>query len=137
MESTTFQFPFTVKEAHLDLFGHVNNATYLSLLEEARWEIITASDFGIKRMLKEGIGPTILDINIKFHKELRLREQVVIQTQCIAYHGKIGKLEQKILRDNILCTHAILTIGLFDTRARKLIQATAEWLQAIGVSPSA
>lgn len=136
MESTSFKFPLIVKEAHLDLFGHVNNATYLSLFEEARWEIITSHGFGIKKMLEDGIGPTILEINIKFHRELRLREQVIIQTQCIGYHGKIGKLEQKIFRDNVECTHAILTIGLFDTHARKLIQPTAEWLQAIGVSPS-
>lgn len=31
------EYPVVIREHHLDTFGHVNNAAYLDILEEARW----------------------------------------------------------------------------------------------------
>jgi acyl-CoA thioester hydrolase len=41
-------YPLTIKETYLDTFGHVNNAMYLALLEEARWDLITTNGYGLK-----------------------------------------------------------------------------------------
>ena len=38
MEWKVFTYPLLIKETYLDTFGHVNNATYLTLFEEARWD---------------------------------------------------------------------------------------------------
>jgi thioesterase-3 len=122
-----------IKETYLDTFGHMNNARYLSLFEEARWEFITQNGFGIKTMLELGLGPTILEINLKFLKELRVRDEVEIETQVISYTGKIGKLQQKMLINNEVYCLAEFTIGLFDLNTRKLILPTKEWLTAVGI----
>ncbi len=50
MEFKTFVYDTQIKEHHLDSFGHVNNATYLSLYEEARWESITENGYGLKEV---------------------------------------------------------------------------------------
>lgn len=128
-----FTHPYIILERHLDTFGHVNNATYLQILEEARWEFITARGFGMKKIKDTGLGPTILECNIKFMKELRLRQNIVIETQTQSYDRKIGVLKQ-VMRNEAgeVCAEAIFTIGLFDTKERKLVLPTPEWLYAVG-----
>lgn len=129
----TFYYPLIIKENHLDTFGHVNNATYLSLFEEARWDLITKNGYGLKKIQETGIGPTILEIKLVFIKELRLREEIVIETQLVSYEKKIGQLSQKMIREGVVCCEAELTIGLFDLSTRKLILPTPEWLHAVGL----
>ena len=129
-----FYYPLIIKEAHLDMLGHVNNATYLSLFEEARWEIITENDYGIERMRATGLGPVILEITIKYLKELYLRDSIVIETQFNSYEKKIGKIFQRMLRGDDVCCTAELTFGLLDLKQRKLIMPTQDWLKAIGAA---
>jgi len=128
-----FTYPLLIKEAHLDTFGHVNNATYLMLMEEARWDFITQNGYGLQKVKETDLGPVILEIKLNFLKELHLREEIVIETQLLSYEGKIGKLQQKILRDNKVCCSAEFIFGLFDLKARKLILPTPEWRKAIGM----
>lgn len=133
MESQIFTYTLQIKEHHLDMFGHVNNATYLALFEQARWEIITANGYGMNVMLETGIGPTILAIHIQFLKEIRLREEITIKTKLISYEGKVAKLKQEMIRDGEICCNAELTIALFDLKERKIIKPTPAWLNAVGV----
>jgi len=128
-----FSYPLTIREQHLDTFGHVNNATYLTLFEEARWELITQNGYGLSYIRETGLGPTILEINIKFMKELRLRQEIIIESKMISYEGKIGKLIQTMVRNNEPCCVAEFTVGLFSVTERKLVLPTPEWLKAIGL----
>jgi len=126
-------YKILIRESHLDTFGHVNNATYLSLFEEARWDLITKNGFGLVEIQRLGQGPVILEINIQFQKEIKLRQQVHIITDQVAVNGKIQTLRQRILNENNEeCTTALFKFGLFDTKERKLIQPTPAWLKAIG-----
>ena len=61
-------YPVLIKEGHLDTFGHVNNAVYLALLEEARWDLLTQNNYGLDKIVATQIGPTILEIKINFLK---------------------------------------------------------------------
>ncbi|MDR3478357.1 MAG: acyl-CoA thioesterase [Gammaproteobacteria bacterium] len=133
MPSTIFAYPFTIKEIYLDTFGHMNNATYLTLFEEARWDLITKNGYGLKKIQETGLGPTILELKLTFFKELRLRETITIETQMISYEKKIGKLSQKMIRDGETCCAAEFVIGLFSVKERKLVLPTPEWLQAVGI----
>lgn len=132
MENTAHQYPLTIKEFHLDTFGHVNNATYLEIYEEARWELISSKGYGLDKIKSTGLGPIILEINLKFLKELRLREHVIIHSKSLGYKGKIGKLKQWITdSEGNICSEVEMVIGLFDTKNRKLIEPTEEWLKAV------
>ena len=42
-------YQLVIREQHLDTFGHVNNAKYLEILEEARWDLITGNGYGLMR----------------------------------------------------------------------------------------
>ncbi len=134
MNAKIFSYPVVIKESYLDTFGHVNNATYLILFEEARWDFITKNGYGLKKIQETGLGPTILEINIRFKKEIRLREEIIIETQIVFYKNKIGKLLQKMMRGDDVCCEAEFTIGLFSLHERKLVTPTKEWLFAVGIS---
>lgn len=129
-----FSYQVLIREAHLDTFGHVNNAVYLTLYEEARWDLITNRGFGLKEVQQRKQGPIILDVNLKFMKELKLREKITITTEMVDYQGKIGHLKQQMIKENgEVASEAIFTFGFFDLAARKLISPTPEWNFAIGI----
>ncbi len=126
-------YNFVVQETHLDGFGHMNNAVYLELFENARWDFITPRGFGYKHIQEVKIGPTILEINLQFKRELKLRDKIRIDTQTLSYDGKVGILEQRMFNEaGELCTVMSMKLGLFDMKARKLISPTPEWLKAVG-----
>lgn len=129
-----------ILERHLDTFGHVNNATYLELFEEARWDWITNNGYGIERVQAERQGPTILEINIAFKRELRNRQWVDIVSWMEGYPSRVGSAVQQMLdAEGNLCCEARFVIGLFDLNERKLILPTPAWRVAVGlpeVAPS-
>lgn len=132
MAAKIFSYPLMIKETYLDTFGHVNNASYLTLFEEARWDILANNGYGMKKIQETGLGPTILEIKLNFFKELRLREEIIIETQATSYERKIGKMLQKMIRDGEVCCQIEIVFGLFDVNERKLVSPTTEWLSAIG-----
>jgi thioesterase III len=135
MLGSVHEYPLVIREQHPDTFGHVNNAKYLEILEEARWDLVSGNGYGLEEVLRRRIGPTILEINLKFQRELRNRQRIVVKTWMDSYAGKIGRVGQEI-RDpdgNLFC-EALFTIGLFDVAARKLIPPTPEWLRAVGLT---
>ena len=122
-----------VLEIHLDSFGHMNNATYLQIFEQARWDMITERGFGIKEIHELKKGPVILEANVKFLKELKLREPIEIHTFPEKMTSKIGKVRQEIYNSkNQLACEAVFTVGFFDLHERKLISPTPEWNRALG-----
>lgn len=133
----TFEYKVWIKEAYLDTFGHVNNAHYLTLFEEARWDMIHNRGYGLKEIQERGLGPVVLEVKIRYHKELKLRDQITIRTKKLENEpGRRNitmKLEQKMV--NAMgedCCTAEFTFGLFDLKSRKLVPPTPEWLRAIG-----
>lgn len=128
-----FEYELLIREFHLDSYGHVNNATYLSMYEEARWEAITKRGYGYSHVHKTGIGPVILDVHIKFMKELVLREKIKITMELVSYEGKIFKLKQSMVKQNgEIASEAMITGALFDLASRKIIPPTPDWSQAVG-----
>jgi YbgC/YbaW family acyl-CoA thioester hydrolase len=127
-------YELTILERHLDTFGHVNNATYLELLEEARWDWITQGGYGLEVIRSTGQGPTILQCSLRFVRELLNREPIAIESSVVSYRGKVGTVAQRILKAGSVACEAEFAVGLFDVRARKLINPTERWLAAFGLT---
>jgi YbgC/YbaW family acyl-CoA thioester hydrolase len=134
MSSSKTPYEVIIRESHLDTFGHMNNAAYLVLFEEARWELITNNGYGLSEVIKLQKGPVILDITLRFKKEIKLREKIKIFTQLISHERKISKFKQEMTKeDGSLAADLHLTFGFFDLQTRRLIEPTPEWKRAIGV----
>jgi YbgC/YbaW family acyl-CoA thioester hydrolase len=134
-KSQIFEYPLMIREFHLDTLGHVNNATYVAIFEEARWDLITKRGYGLKEVHEKKISPIILEIEIKFKREVKCRENVVIKSHCHDYKSKIGKITQVLVNEKgeDAC-EAVITFGLFDMKTRKLISPTQDWLKAVGLN---
>ena len=129
------RYELQILEGHLDTFMHVNNAVYFAILEEARWDLVTKNGYGMAEMQKCRQGPVLLEVSLRFKKELRLREKITIVTKPQPYRGKIGKIFQQMLKaDGSIAAEAEFTVGFFDRNERKLIAPSKDWLRAIGVA---
>ncbi len=90
---------------------------------------------GSTRSLGRRIGPVILEVTLKFQRELRNRQPIVIKSWLESYVGKIARMTQQMVdQQGRSCCDAQFVFGLFDLTARKLIPPTPEWLQAVGLS---
>jgi acyl-CoA thioester hydrolase len=132
-----FEYEILIKECHLDSFGHVNNAVYVQLYEEARWDFITKNGFGLEVIQRDQVGPVLLDLQVKFRREIKNREVIKIQSQTREIlSSKMLVLDQKMIKaDGKIASEALFTVGFFDMKQRKLIEANPLWLKAVGVKP--
>jgi len=130
---TVFTYPLIIRESHLDTFGHVNNATYLQIYEEARWELATTLGFGLEVVRSTGVGLTVLEATIRFKRELRLRQEVRVTTILGEVRGKVFVLKQAMVdQEGRVANEADFTMALFDLGARKIVPPTPEWLERLG-----
>lgn len=134
----TFLYQRRIRETDLDFLGHVNHAVYLSILEEARWEMIEQQGFGFNELRKALVSPVILGVNIQYKKEIVNREVIEVETHTQATIAKVGTIEQVIRKQSgQVAAAATITYGVMDLKERKLIHPPAIWQQAIGVHQSA
>jgi YbgC/YbaW family acyl-CoA thioester hydrolase len=137
MENTspTWEYQVLIRESHLDTFGHVNNAAYLALFEEARWEIITKNGYGLNEIQREQIGPVLLEVELKFLREVRNRELITIRSS-VGPQGNSKKTQlfhqAMVNQAGEVAVQARILFGLFDLRTRRLIEPTDKWKQALG-----
>ncbi|OIQ17790.1 MAG: thioesterase [Bacteriovorax sp. MedPE-SWde] len=134
-EITKHSYSVLITEKHLDTFGHVNNATYLELYEEARWDLITAGGWGLSEIKKREIGPVVTSLNIQYKREIKNREEIVIETIFDGFrNSKILTLKQQMINsDGAVANTMSIEAGLFDLKNRRLLDPTDEWMRALGV----
>jgi acyl-CoA thioester hydrolase len=137
-EFPVHEYRTLIRERHLDSFGHVNNAQYLVLFEEARWEMITLRGYGLEQVQRNRVGTVVLECQVRFKRELHLREEIVIRTRVSGVSKKTLVLMQELVReDGLVAAEATFLLGCFDMSARKLIAGTPDWLSAVlGKMPS-
>ena len=133
--AATFSYKLQILEHHLDSYGHVNNAVYLQLFEEARWDFITTRSYGLEEINQRGFGPVVLELQLKFRKELLNREWITIESVANEMeHKLIGSLSQVMKKESGQVAATLdLKVGLMDIKARKLTPPTKDWLHAIGL----
>jgi YbgC/YbaW family acyl-CoA thioester hydrolase len=74
-----FEFFVTVRGYELDSYGHLNNAEYIRYTEQARWEILKSSGL-LEHFMNQGHFLVVIETNIKYVREARLFDQLVIKT---------------------------------------------------------
>jgi len=131
---TYFEYSFIVTPDLLDGYGHVNNARYLDLYERARWDILDKSGLGREEVRKSKIGPVIIEVNVRFSRELLPGEEIKVQTSSRRKNELVFYFEQKMINaKGELASKAIFTTALFDLEKRKMVKADNIWLKAMGL----
>ena len=120
-----------IREGQLDLFGHLNNAAYLELYEEARWEILTQAGYGLDVMEATGHGIVVLRAEVSFLKELRNRDEIAIDMRLDKITRKLCTIKQTMKRGDEVCSEATFLMGFWDMKGRKLMLPNERWLQVL------
>ena len=116
MNGTTLQ----IRGYHCDAYGHVNNARYLELLEEARWTFLEPA-------LKENFFDTrnllfiVVNINITYKKPLVPAQVVNIEITDVTYNNKSMVVRQTITdnQNHELASEAQVTFVLLNSKTGK------------------
>jgi len=132
-ESNKFVYEFTVTDDLLDEYGHVNNAQYLVLYEQARWNILEMSGLGADMIRVNKTGPVILEVTVRFSKELLRGQKITIETISRRKNELVFLFDQKMINETgEIASKAVFTAALFDLDKRKIIKADKQWLEAFG-----
>ena len=107
----------------------------MELYEEARWDLITAGGWGLSEIKKREIGPVVTSLNIQYKREIKNREEIVIETIFDGFrNSKILTLKQQMINsDGAVANTMSIEAGLFDLKNRRLLDPTDEWMRALGV----
>lgn len=126
--------PMLIEARHCDLYGHMNNAAYAELLEEGRWDFIQKRGYGRETVTKLKQGPVVLELNIRFRRELAPGEKVIVESTLKVRRSRSATVAQRILAENgELACEAEATLGLFDLESRRLIAPNAQWKAALAM----
>jgi acyl-CoA thioester hydrolase len=132
-----FSVPVTVRGYELDTQGHLNQAVYLQYSEHARWELLAAAGIQQNAMVASGIGPVVLEVNIKYLRELRGGEQVDVTCEFGWTEGKVFQLKQQVVKTGgTVCADIVVVGGVLDLQARKLVPNPAERFAALASDPA-
>ncbi len=106
-----FEYKGKIFGYQCDIYGHLNNAVYLHLLEEARSYVLDEIDMSIVKLNNQGIQMFIKHYELDFVKAIQLYENFVIKTEVIELDRIKSKWSQKIYNDkNELCLDAIIVV---------------------------
>lgn len=132
--SRKFSYEFSVDNEFLDDYGHVNNARYLDLYEKARWDILDKSGYGQETVKKSKKGPVILEVTVKFSRELLPGQRIRIETTSRRKNDIIFYFDQAMItEEGKEASRAVFTCALFDLEKRKMIKTDKGWLKAFGL----
>ncbi len=117
-----FESSFKIRSFHTDGFGHVNNARYLELLEEARWQF--AEHIGLIQLLeRDHLGFIIIDMKLRFRIPVIEGETIRIQTSLISLGTASGEVRQWVTKKGStrIALKSLFHFILLDRRTRKSV----------------
>jgi len=122
-----FSTDIKIRGYHIDVFGHMNNARYLELMEDARWQYIDATNFQ-KVLTKNNWGFAVVNVNISFKKEILAEDVITFEVEVKRMGNSSMTLEQRMIRKKTgdLCAVAEVTFVMLDLKNHRPARITEE-----------
>jgi acyl-CoA thioester hydrolase len=95
-----------VRFSECDMYGHVNNATYLSYLEHARVQLLEDISLPLSTLTQQGYFLYIVQITIEYKQPASLNDQLEVVSYYIKKARTGGTFQQTIYRDSELIADA-------------------------------
>ncbi len=108
-----------IRGYHEDRFGHVNNARYLELLEEARWAHLEERGLTTAFFEEEGIFPVVVRLTIAYRRPATAGDLLIIETG-VSRAGRrkvVLTQEGRFASSNEVCIEAEVTAVFLDERS--------------------
>ena len=111
------KFPFTIAYADTDAEGIVYHARYLEIAERARMNWLQG-----KLNVGGDVGFVVRELNVKYIQPLRVADEFVVETQMVDVGAVVVKVEQKFVKDGIVCAIINLKVAYLgdDMRPKRM-----------------
>jgi thioesterase-3 len=112
-----------IRGYHEDRFGHVNNARYLELLEEARWADFEQRGIDSDFFKRHGIFPVVVRLTISYRRPATAGDTVNVSVDVKEAGRRKVVLAQEIRFEGSdeLCAEAELTVVFLDQKTGRPI----------------
>ncbi|MEZ5015136.1 MAG: thioesterase family protein [Chitinophagales bacterium] len=119
-----------VRGFHCDMFGHVNNARYLELLEETRWEWLNKMT-PFEYFEKKNMSFVVVRVAIDYRRPAVLNDVLEISVDIKEITNKSATVHQNVIRqgDQKLIAEADVTFVMVDNASGKSIPIDADLIR--------
>lgn len=111
----------TLRNYHVDHFGHVNHARYVEFLEEARWRYLESNEL-LMPLHELGSLHVVAELRVRYIEGARMGEQLRIETELTGRSNSSFTVGQTIssAANGAMIAKADVTNVFVDTRGRAL-----------------
>jgi acyl-CoA thioester hydrolase len=133
MSSGDFVHEERVRFRDLDPMGHVNNAVFLTYLEQAR--VAFFSQMGAATVL-EDMNMIVARVEIDFKAPVRLGQEVEISVRASRFGTKSFDLDYELRVERELVAVAKSVQVAYDYNRREPVPVPAEWREKLSAVPA-
>ena len=102
----THRYELKVRFSECDMYGHVNNATYLSYLEHARVQLLEDISLALNTLTKQGLFLYIVKVTIEYKRPASLGDRLEVATCHLKRTRTGGTFRQTVYRDGQIIADA-------------------------------
>ncbi len=105
-----------------DIYGHLNNAKYLQIYEEARADALMQMKIPIKKLREMGISIYLTNVEMEFKNGIQLEENIIVKSNILKISRIVSIWKQEIFDSkNELCNVAIVKGAFIESGKPKRI----------------
>ncbi|HOX25735.1 MAG TPA: thioesterase family protein [Candidatus Krumholzibacteria bacterium] len=110
-----FKTDIKIRGYHLDAYGHVNNARWIELLEEARWRWLD-QDVDLPAWDARGQGIAVVNLDVNYRRPARAHDELEFRCWITKLGGRSAVCRQEVVRkiSGERLVDADVTFVLFD-----------------------
>ena len=124
MEGFDFVHRERVRFRDVDAMGHVNNAVFLTYLEEARIAYLLRFDAGVEEMI-------MARVEVDFRAPLRSGDELEIGVRPVTVGTKSFQLEYEVRSGETVAAEAKTVIVSFDYESGRPVELPKTWREAL------
>jgi acyl-CoA thioester hydrolase len=113
-----------VRFRDVDAMGHVNNAVFLTYLEEARIAYLLRFDAGVEEMI-------MARVEVDFRAPLRSGDEIEIGVRPVTVGTKSFQLEYEVRSGETVAAEAKTVIVSFDYESGRPVELPKTWREAL------
>lgn len=132
MSKFRFFYPVQIRYADLDAQWHVNNAHFLTILEQARLFYIRQLELWDGKSFLD-LGVIIADIHIAYKAPIALEDEIQVALRVSRIGNKSMTMENEILntKDRSLKAQAEVVLVTYDFHSKMTIPVPESWRKKI------
>jgi len=105
-----------------DVYGHLNNANYLHIFEEARSQLLVKTGYSIPNLQAQGVEIFAISINIDYIKQVSNSEAIIVSSRIEKINRLRSTWNQTLLDSsgNICAKFKLQTVFAQNGKAKRM-----------------